>query len=412
MTAPQLGRTSPGELGLREAAAPVLRPGTPEAAGLDPTEVEQLVPAVEPFLSGESPAAPGFVLLAARNGVVVKHAADGYAMRYACWDASAGRAVELPRSDWVPMETGTVFDVASVSKLFTAVVVVRLAELELLELDTPVAHYLPEFAATDPAKAAIGLRGLLTHTSGMAAWADLRPYPDAATQIAAIGAEPLLSGPGEAYAYSDLNLIVLARVAEAVAGKGLDALVAELITGPLGMSDTGYRPPPAWRSRIAATEYQPWTGRGLVHGEAHDENAFWLGGVSGHAGAFSTARDLGVFGQMMLNGGRYGEARVLGERWVREMLAPQNSGLGAEAARGLGWQLNQPFFMDEMASPVTFGHTGYTGTSLVADPRTGLLLVLLTNRVHPTRERGTDSAYRRAPAGHLARAVARAPRRS
>ncbi len=173
------------------------------------------------------------------------------------------------------------------------------------------------------------------------------------------------------------------------------------------MHDTGYRPPRAVWPRVAATEYQPWTGRGIVRGTVHDENAYHLGGVAGHAGVFSTARDLAVLGQALLNGGGYGPARVLGEPWVRRMLADHNAGLGPGTARGLGWQLNQPDWMGELATPTAFGHTGFTGTSLVADPANGALLVLLSNRVHPTRERSNGNALRRAPARELARALRR-----
>ncbi|MGH3310020.1 MAG: serine hydrolase, partial [Streptomyces sp.] len=186
---------------------------------------------------------------------------------------------------------------------------------------------------------------------------------------------------------------------------GLDELVAQLITRPLGLTDTGYNPPAAKLDRIAATEYMPWTGRTMVRGSVHDEKAYYLGGVAGHAGVFSTAADLAVFGQMVLNGGTYGGHRVLGEDWVRAMITNENPELGPSAARGLGWQLDQRFYMDALTSPVTFGHTGYTGPCLVGDPLSGSLFVLMANRVHPTRNWGAKSDYRRAPARHLARAL-------
>ncbi|SCK32475.1 serine hydrolase domain-containing protein [Streptomyces sp. WMMB 322] len=386
-----------------------LRRGSPHRAGLLRAEVERLVPTAEDYMrpgpGRPHPSHPGFVLLAARNGVVVEHAARGHALRYSAWDEAAGEAVELPRDQWVGMRTDTIFDMASVSKLFTSVVLVAQAERGTLGLDDRVARHLPDFDKADPAKSPIVVRQLVNHTSGMKADMDLEPYPDNEARIAAVYAEPLKSPPGEQYTYSDLNLITAGRLLEEVTGKGLDELVAELITEPLGMRDTGYNPPESKLERVAATEYMPWTGRGIVRGSVHDEKAYYLGGVAGHAGVFSTAADMAVFGQMVLNGGTYGGHRVLGEDWVRAMITNENPDMGPEAARGLGWQLDQRFYMDALTSPVTTGHTGYTGPCLVADPIDGTLFVLMTNRVHPTRDWGTVSDYRRAPARHLARAV-------
>ncbi|MDT0270355.1 serine hydrolase domain-containing protein [Streptomyces sp. DSM 44915] len=387
---------SPGESAAAGgAAAGRLRPGTAEEAGLDPGALAALVPSVAAFLAGPEPAFAGFVVLAARHGVVAVHAAGGDAVRYA---ERGGQVVELPAAERVPMTPDTVFDVASLSKLFTTLVVVRLAERGVLALDASISRWLPGFPA-------LSVRSLLTHTGGWPAEIALGRYPDRAARLAAVGAQPPEYPPGSGYRYSDLGPIALGALVERAAGAPLDALVAELVTGPLGMADTGYLPSAALRERCAATEYQPWTGRGMLRGLVHDENAHYLGGVAGHAGVFSTAGDLAVLGQTLLNGGAYDGRRLLGEGWVAEMLRHQHPELGAAAARGLGWQLDQPAIMGELASPTAFGHGGYTGTSLVADPATGALLVLLTNRVHPSRDRGTDGAYRRAAAAALARAV-------
>ncbi|WP_129841199.1 serine hydrolase domain-containing protein [Streptomyces sp. RFCAC02] len=364
-----------------------LRPGTPAEAGLAADAVAGIVPALEAFLPGgrePEPAYPGFVVLAARHGVVVEHAARGSAVRH-------GGAR-------VPMRTDTVFDLASLSKLYTAVVAVALAERGALDLDAPVARHLPGFPA------GVTARRLLTHTAGLPPVIDLAPFPDGAARLAAIARQPLTEG----YAYSDLGLIALGALCEAAGGRDLAALVAGLVTGPLGLTDTRYRPPAALLPRVAATEEQPWTGRPLVHGTVHDENAYALGGVAGHAGVFATAWDVAVLAQTMLNGGSYGGRRVLAAASVREMLTDHNAHLGPGAARGLGWQLDQPDWMGDLASPTAFGHTGFTGTSVVADRATGTLLVLLTNRVHPTRHRGTGHAWRRAAARALARAAAEA----
>ncbi|WP_158299700.1 serine hydrolase domain-containing protein [Glycomyces paridis] len=359
-------------------------------------------------MEGLEPSFPGYALLAARDGVVVVHEAGGHRLRYSGWDEAAGTPVELPPEQWEAAETDTVYDLASISKLFTATVTGVLIDEGLIDLKAAVVEHLPGFDAFDAAKSPITLGQLLSHTSGMIAFVKLYDLPDEQARMEAIYAHPLRRPPGSGYEYSDLNLIVLGKILEQVTGRTLDDLVAELICEPLGLRDTGYNPPDP--SRTAATEYQPWTGRGMVRGEVHDENAWGFGGVAGHAGVFATAWDLAVFGQMILNGGRYRDAVILSEATARLIFTDQNAGLGESAARGLGWQLGQRWYMDAMSSPVTVGHTGYTGTSIVLDPLAGTLLVLLTNRVHPTRERGTASAYRRAASRPLGRAVPVEPR--
>lgn len=387
-----------------------LRAGAPSEADLVAEHVERIVPEVSAFMEGPEPSFPGFTVLAARDGVVVEHAAAGHRVRYSGWDEETQTAVELPAERWEPATVDTIYDMASVSKLFTATVAGRMIDEGRIDLAAPVVEYLPEFDGLDPAKTPITVRHLLSHTSGMIAFVNLYELPDDAARMERIYEHPLQREPGSDYEYSDLNLIVLAEALERITGSGLDELVAEFVTGPLGMADTGYNPSPEVFGRVAATEYQPWTGRGMIRGSVHDENAWSFGGVAGHAGVFSTAWDLAVFGQMVLNGGRYGDATVLSEETTRLIFTDMNPGLGSGAARGLGWQIDQRFYMDAMSSPVTVGHGGYTGTSIVLDPLAGTLLVLLTNRVHPTRERGTDSLYRRAAARPLSRAVPVAPR--
>lgn len=385
-----------------------LRYGRPGQVGLLPEHIARITEEAEAFLSPgpgrPAPSFPGCVLLAARDGVIVSHQAMGHALKYASWDEEREEAVELPREQWVPMARDTLFDLASITKLFTSTVAVRLAERRVITLDAPVARYLPEFAAEDEAKSAVTVRQLLVHQSGMVAWLDLYALPDNPARLAAIYASPLEYEPGTGYAYSDLNMITLGVLMERMTGKSLDALVAEHVTGPLGLRDTRFNPPPEEHHRVAATEYQPWTERGMVRGTVHDENAYALGGVAGHAGLFSTAHDLAVFGQMLANGGRYGRTRLLSEKSVRAVLTDHSAPLG-ESPRGLGWQVDQRFYMDALTTPVTAGHTGYTGTSLVVDPVWRTVFVLLSNRVHPTRDRGADSLYRRLPARAFARAV-------
>jgi len=236
----------------------------------------------------------------------------------------------------------------------------------------------------------------------------LYDYKTRAEQRALLYSDKPLATPGTAYIYSDLNLIALQFVLEKVTGQPLDALVRDGITRPLGMTDTGYNPNHARRSRIAATEDQhvppAKTDRGLVWGQVHDENAWALGGVAGHAGVFSTAHDLAVLAQTLLNGGRYGQTRILSESSARLLFADFNRKFPGHP-HALGFELNQRRYMDRLASPLTAGHTGYTGTSLVINLRSHAFVILLTNRVHPSRRWGTINPARRAVARDLARAI-------
>ncbi|MFC0534135.1 serine hydrolase [Phytohabitans kaempferiae] len=387
-------------------ARDTLRPGPPERAGLSPEPIARMVTDAAAYLvpTPDHPTWPtyaGAVVLAAKDGVIVRHAAVGDAVRYRAVGAPPERpGEELPPDERIPMREDTIFDLASISKLFTTVVVMRQVEAGRVELDAPVARYLPEFAAGG--KADVTVRMLLTHTSGLPAFLPLwsaHPTPEA--RLAAALAAPLATGatPGGQYVYSDLGLIALGALVHRLTGQPLDALVRDQVTGPLGMRDTGYNPPAEKRGRIAATEFQPYAGRGMVWGEVHDENAWALGGVAGHAGLFSTAADLAIFCQMLLNGGQYRGRRVLREATVREMLVNQNAALESaypESDRGLGLELDKHWYMGPLASPVTFGHTGFTGTSIVVDPLSHSFVILLSNRVHPDRAWGGNNPARRA----------------
>lgn len=316
---------------------------------------------------------PGAVVLVASHGRIVKLSAYGYGYLYA--DA------ETRLAQPVRMTEDTVFDLASITKTFTSVAVMRLVEQGALDLDAPAARYLPEFAANG--KQDVTIRQLLTHTSGLSAGFTgdrRRDTPEQRWQ--ALYEQELQAPPGEKYIYSDLGPIALGRIVEIVSGTTLDRFLAREVIGPLGMWDTTYNPPSSWRTRIAATECQPPEKRGTLRGQVHDGNAWALGGVAGHAGLFSTASDLARFGQMMLNGGELDGVEILTPETVATMTRPQEpSGSGGYV--GLIWELNEPWYMGEMASPTTFGHTGYTGTSIVVSPERKLVVVLLTNRLHP-----------------------------
>jgi hypothetical protein len=219
--------------------------------------------------------------------------------------------------------------------------------------------------------------------------------------------QPLAHPPGSSYLYSDLNMITLGVLVERLRGEPLDVVVHERLTEPLGMSDTGYNP--LDRTRTAATEYQSVPDRGMVWGEVHDENAWSLGGVAGHAGVFSTADDLAVLAQALLNGGVYRGARILSRKSVSQLITNFNEDFPGDD-HGLGFELNQRWYMDALSGPRTAGHTGYTGTSFVLDFASRSFAILLTNRVHPSRSWGSNNAARREWARGLALAMDVRPR--
>jgi CubicO group peptidase (beta-lactamase class C family) len=379
--------------------------GSPTSAGLLPDQVAAIAKdaaAYETALPGAAhPLYPGAVVLAAHNGTIVQHSASGYALRY-----SDDTPTELPRDQWIPMRNDTIFDMASMSKLFTTIVALQEAERGKISLDATVASYLPGFAQNG--KDTITLRQLLTHVSGLRPDLPFYNYTGRAAQEQALYAEKLQNPVGTAYVYSDLNLITMQFVLEKVTGKTLDVLVRDGITGPLGLTDTGYNPPASKKQRIAATEYEhtPYAAldRGLVWGQVHDENSYALGGVAGHAGVFSTAHDIAILAQMILDGGRYGHTRVLREGSVRQIFTNYNQKF-PNNSHGIGFELNQRFYMGALSSPVTAGHTGYTGTDVVIDPLSRSFSILLTNRVHPSRNWGSITPARGAVVGDLARAI-------
>ncbi|MFJ9663331.1 serine hydrolase [Streptomyces sp. NPDC101219] len=398
----------------RHGRRPTLRYGSPRRAGLLPGPLRRLVTDAEAFL-GPSPTHPwyaGAVLLAGRGGTIALHEPIGMAVRYRAYDEETDTGVEFPPDRQIPMARDTVFDLASVSKLFTSILAVQQIERGAVELEGKVASYLPGFGRAG--KEDVTVRQLLTHTSGFRAWIPLYTAPTREEKIRLVYDEEPVGAPGTAYLYSDLNLISLQLLLERVTGRTLDVLLRDDITGPLGMRRTRYNPPAAWRPRIAATEdaRRPWSGldRGLVWGEVHDENAHSLGGVAGHAGVFSTAKDLAVLGRTLLNGGVYAGARVLRPESVELMFTDFNTGFPGDE-HGLGFELYQHWYMGAMATPRTAGHTGFTGTSLVLDPGTDSFLVVLGNSVHPVRSWRSGSAPRVATANQLSRAVPVRPAR-
>ncbi|MER5551876.1 serine hydrolase [Streptomyces sp. NPDC002793] len=385
-----------------------LRRGPAARAGLLPDQLDLLVADAEKYLT-DSPTHPwyaGAVLLAGRGGTVALHRPIGRAVRYAAYDESTDTGVEFPPEQQIAMAEDTVFDLASVSKLFTSILAVQQIERGALELEATAASYLPGFAGGG--KQDITVRQLLTHTSGFRPWIPLYEEPTREGKLRLLWDEVPASAPGTKYLYSDLNLISLQLILEKITGRAQDVLLREEITGPLGMHRTRYNPPASWKPKIAATEDArlPWSGldRGLVWGEVHDENAYSLGGVAGHAGVFSCAWDLAVLARTLLNGGIYGRSRILSEESVELLFTDFNTAFPGDE-HGLGFELYQHWYMGAMATPRTAGHTGFTGTSLVLDPTTDSFLIVLGNSVHPVRSWRSGSAPRVAAADRMARAV-------
>ncbi len=388
----------------RTGSGRTLREASPTSVGLDPAELDRLPGIVRAGLENDPPRfASASLLVASQGGIAFEHA-DGYALRW------QDKTTELPEAEWIEARTDTIFDLASISKIFTATAVMQQVEKGTLALSDRVADHLPRFA--ENGKGEVTIEHLLAHVGGLPAFINLySAYPDVDSRIDAVLTVAPNTPPGTKYVYSDLGLITLGLIVEKLSGQRLDAYVGEHITAPLGMDDTMYTPPAELKPRIAATEYEDYFSE-LVHGRVHDENAFSLGGVAGHAGVFSTARDLAVFAQMFLGGGRYGSARILEAATVKDMFTDRNAevtGVGG-ARRGLGPELEAWFYHAGLTSPCSGVHTGFTGTSLVIDPLTDTVVVLLTNSVHPTREWSSTNVTRREVSTCVAHALGIVPR--
>jgi CubicO group peptidase (beta-lactamase class C family) len=289
------------------------------------------------------------------------------------------------------VNTHTMYDIASLTKVVaTTTLVAKLAEGDFpvpLDLDAPVERYLPEWiSGSQPEwRHQVTVRHLLTHTSGLPAFKEYwRTSKSKQETLARIFAEPLEYEPGKKEIYSDLGIILMAEIIERLTGRTLDDLARTYIFNPLAMKNSMFRPPKKLWPDIAPTEIDNNLRHRLVQGEVHDENAFAIGGVSGHAGLFSTAPDLAAFCQTLLNGGVYAHHRILRRATIAQFTTPQQLSSGT---RTLGWAVpTEGGSSGHYFSPHTFGHTGFTGTSIWIDPDRQLFVVLLTNRVHPTRE--------------------------
>ncbi|MGW2508219.1 serine hydrolase domain-containing protein [Streptomyces scopuliridis] len=292
--------------------------------------------------------------------------------------------------DGPPLDGTDVWDLASVTKPLAGLAVMALVERGALGLDDTVGAHLPDYRDGD--KAELTVRQLLAHTSGIPGQVPLyHDHPTRAALLEAVRLLPPTARPGSRVQYSSQGFIVLGLIAEAAAGEPLDTLVQRLVCAPLGLPDTVFAPDAARRARAVATEDCPWRGR-VVVGEVHDENAVVLGAPAAHAGLFSTLGDLERLGAALAAGGR----GLLRPDTFALMTAAHTDGLALR--RALAWQGRDPVGSPagELFGPDSFGHTGFTGTSVWVDPATGRYAVLLTNRVHPTRAGDGITAVRRA----------------
>lgn len=360
----------------KDAAGIGTTPGaaTPETAGFDPERLGKAADLLERAVADG--VTPGGVLIVARRGTVVL-------------EEAAGR---LTYDEGSPAVTpSTIYDLASLTKVIaTTTLVMRRVEEGVLDLDATAASRLPELE--ESAVGGATLRDLLAHSSGLPCctelFRELREDLDRdearARYLEHIAGTELPAARRERAIYSDLGVLLLGEILERGSDRGLALQVEEEVLAPLGLTDTGYLPPEDLRERIAPTEFDSWRGR-LPHGEVHDENAHALGGVAPHAGLFGTARDVAVFGQAMLNGGAYGAHRLAAAETVH--IFTRRAELVPGSSRALGWHTpSDPSSAGRYFSARSFGHTGFTGTSLWIDPELDLIVVLLTNRVHPTRD--------------------------
>ncbi|MCM3869502.1 MAG: DUF1343 domain-containing protein [Pyrinomonadaceae bacterium] len=353
----------------------------PEAVSLSTKHLAQMDQVIADSI-GKSQL-PGAVVLVAKNGQVVWRKAYG------------SRAVEPVRE---PMTPDTIFDVASLTKVVaTATSIMILVERGKVRLADPVSTYIPELKGEGREKITIEL--LLTHRSGYAPDFDLKErwtgYDEAVKRLIK---EPLRNPPGARFVYSDIGYIALGEVVQRVSGTTLDKFARQNIFVPLGMRDTSFRPGRMLRKRIAPTEKRRGQlsylgdsaenagaeGEEWLRGEVHDPTSYRMSGVAGHAGLFSTADDLALYCQMIMRGGEYRGARILSPLSVAEMTRPR---LVTETGwtRGLGWDINTSFSTNrgDLFPLGSFGHTGFTGTSIWIDPATNMFVIFLSNRVHP-----------------------------
>jgi len=344
----------------------------PLTVGLDQNMLAEIDDIINRAL--EQKVFPGAVVLVGRRGRVVKFDSYGYSM-------------EKPTIK--RMKRSTAFDLASLTKpIVTASLALKLVEQGTWSLSDPLSRFIPE--CQEAMKDRVTLWHLLTHTSGLPDWCHyFADHVDRERILARIVTSELVHAPGIRITYSCPGYLLLGMALERATDTSLDQLAKTLIFNPLGMQDTTFCPGAELRRRAAATEYHPAFKRVLV-GEVHEGSAWAMGGISGNAGLFSTASDLARFAQMLMNQGHLNGNRIFSPFTVKRMTCLAMQGLNER--RSLGWVLPGPTtpYVGDLMSSSSFGHNGFTGTSLWIDPIVELFVLLLTNRVHPTQTRGVE----------------------
>lgn len=386
MPVPLPGGTFPIGAGLSLPKV-VNRPDASETVGLRADSLHRIARIMEQAIRDS--VFPGATVTILKDGILAYEGAFGY------HDYTKRKRVR--QSD--------IFDLASISKVAgTTLAVMKLVDEGRLQLDAPVSAWIPEYRTGD--KAAVTIRHFLTHTSGLPpfrVYVDRLRIKDAI--LTAIRQEPLVNKPGTEYQYSDLGMILLGTIVEAIAKDPLDTYLRKTFLEPLGMTSTMYNPfrrGAQFFDRILPTEHDTVYRKEWVHGQVHDERAFYLDGVAGHAGLFGNGRDLAVFAQLLLNRGSYGGVRYLQpetvDLFVRRTDAPGRRGLGFDMKSLSGFTS-----AGALAGPNTFGHTGFTGTSIWIDPDSGITVIILTNRTYPYRKTASAIGRVRAEIGDQVR---------
>ncbi|NJD09514.1 MAG: hypothetical protein FIB01_03375 [Gemmatimonadetes bacterium] len=397
---PPAAAPAPAPAPVFAARVPLAR-ATPAEVGMDAAALDSVDALIDRALADG--AAPGAALAVGRHGRLVR--LRGY-----------GRLAP----DGAEVSDSSIYDLASLTKVIgTTSALMLLVDRGQLDLDAPVLRYIPEWQG-DAVKNAVTVRNLMLHNAGLAAFAPLyRTLRGRAEFRRALGALPLQYPPGTQSIYSDFGFMLLGLIVEQVSGRPLDVFLQQELFGPLGLNDTGYIPLPTaaelalpgasvsaggrWPlARIAPTEVDTSFRFGRVHGWVHDENAFALGGVSGHAGLFSSARDLAVIAQLLLDGGSYAGRSYISPATVAQFTARQ----AENSSRALGWDTpSRNSSAGDYFGARSFGHTGFTGTSVWADPERDVFVVLLTNRVYSGRDNQRVTPLRRAVADAVQQAI-------
>jgi CubicO group peptidase (beta-lactamase class C family) len=397
---------------LAERLASTLRPARAEDVGMNPAALDSLDGAILQML--RDGAAPGAAIAIGRHGRIVK--LGGYG------------TLDL-RPGFGAVTDSTIYDLASLTKVVgSTTALMMLVDDGLIRLDAPVSQYIPEWTGTAE-KQAVTVRNILLHNSGLAAGGNLyRDYHGRDQYRERVLAQELIYRTDTKSVYSDFSGMMMGFLVEHVSGMSLDKFLHDRLFEPLGMHDTGFTPL-AWpagstiratgdtsmagadsmrvKNRIAPTEVSRIAADSQqIQGRVHDENAYAMGGVSGHAGLFSSARDLAVFCQMLLNHGVYAGRRFIKAETIDTFMHRYND----YSTRALGWDTPAPnSSAGDYFSPSSYGHTGYTGTSIWIDPERDVFVVLLTNRVNPTRENNKHVALRRLVADAVEKAIVDMP---